>query len=139
MLGLSVIVSHLHPSLIFVENTWEPTLTFGDWLVSDQKIRKKLPNFSKIAQKVAKSKKGQNIHNKDQFESPKHLQQTTFETLKYLNKQCFETAYLGGKLINLLKLKVAQKVAIILGYFILLKNHNEPNGRKIAQSGPPAF
>jgi hypothetical protein len=26
----------------------------------------------------------------------------------------------------LLKLKVAQKVAIILGYFIFSKNHNEP-------------
>jgi len=39
-----------------------------------------------MAQKVAKSKKGQNIYNKAQFESPKHLQQTTFETLKYLQQ-----------------------------------------------------
>ncbi len=38
--------------------------------------------FQKIAQKVAKSKKAKNIYNKAQFESSKHLQQTTFETLK---------------------------------------------------------
>jgi hypothetical protein len=43
------------------------------------------------------------------------------------NKPCFETAYLGEILINLHK----QKVAIILGYFILSKNHNEPP--KVAQ------
>jgi len=33
----------------------------------------------------------------------------------------------------LLKQKVAQKAAIILGYFILSKNHNEPS--KVAQLG----
>jgi hypothetical protein len=38
--------------------------------------------FKKIVQKVAKSKKAKNIYNKAQFESPKHLQQTTFETSK---------------------------------------------------------
>jgi hypothetical protein len=48
------------------------------------------------------------------------------------NKSCFETAYLGQNLIYLLKQKVAQKDAIILGYFILSKNHNEPP--KVAQS-----
>jgi hypothetical protein len=58
------------------------------------------------------------------------------------NKPCFETAYLGEKLINLFKLKVAQKVANVLGYFIFSKNHNEPPKvaqlAKIAQSGHPA-
>jgi hypothetical protein len=53
--------------------------------------------IKKIAQKVTKSEKGQNIYNKAQFESPKHLQQTTFKTF---NKPCFETAYLGENLIN---------------------------------------
>jgi hypothetical protein len=42
--------------------------------------------FQIIALKVAKSKKGQNMYNKAQFESPKHLQQNTFETLKYLQQ-----------------------------------------------------
>ena len=46
-----------------------------------------------------------------QVESPKHLHQTIFETLKYL-QQCFETAYLGESAINLLQQKVAQNVAI---------------------------
>jgi predicted ABC-type ATPase len=76
----------------------------------DQKIVKKLPNVSKNSPKSCQVKKGQNICNKAQFESPKHLQQTTFETV-----------FLGENLINLLKQKVAQKVAIILGYLILSK------------------
>jgi hypothetical protein len=45
-----------------------------------------------------------------QFESPKHLHQTSFEILKYL-QQCFETAYLGENATNLLQQKVAQNVA----------------------------
>ncbi len=49
----------------------------------DQKIRKiHRQFFQKIAHKVARSKKAKNIYNKAQFERPKHLQQTTFETLK---------------------------------------------------------
>jgi hypothetical protein len=39
----------------------------------------------------------------------------------------------------LLKQKVAQNIAIILGYFILSKNHNEPNWQKITQSGHPEW
>ncbi len=54
------------------------------WNQGDQKIRKKMRQiYQIIAQKVAKSKKGQNIYNKAQFESPKHLHQTIFKTLKY--------------------------------------------------------
>jgi hypothetical protein len=37
--------------------------------------------LQRIAQKVAKSKKGQNIYNKAQLENPKHLHQTSFNTL----------------------------------------------------------
>ncbi len=69
------------------------------------------------------AKKGQNIYNKAQFESPKHLHQTTWETY---SKICFETAYLDENVINLVKPKVAQNVTISLGYFIFSKNHNEP-------------
>ncbi len=50
-------------------------------------------------------------------------------------------AYLGENLIKLLKQKVAQRVAIILGYFMPPKNHNEPlkvaQLAKIPQSGHP--
>ncbi len=101
-----------------------------------------MPNFSKNSQKSCQVKKGQNIYNEAQFESPKHLHQTTFETLYTYNKLCFETAYFGENVINLLKQKVAQKVTIILGFFILSKNHNEPPKvakltKKITQSGHP--
>jgi len=68
---------------------------------SDQTNRKNHPIFQKEAQTVSKSKKGQTIYNKTQFESPKHLHQTPFETLNTYNKPCFETAYLGGNEINL--------------------------------------
>jgi hypothetical protein len=98
------------------------------------RVTKRLEKIAKFFKNIPKScqvKKGQNIHNKAQFESPKHLQQTTFETLKYLQQSYFESAYLGENLINLLKQKVAQKVAIILGYFILSRNHKKPT--KVAQ------
>jgi hypothetical protein len=51
-----------------------------------RRLVENLPNFSKNIPKNFQGKKGQNIHNKAQFESPKHLQQTTFETLKYLQQ-----------------------------------------------------
>jgi hypothetical protein len=51
--------------------------------------------------------------------------------LNTYNKQCFETAYFGENVINLVKQKVAQNVIIILGYFIFSKNHTEPP--KVAQ------
>jgi hypothetical protein len=64
--------------------------------------------------------KAQNIYNKP-----------LSKPLNTYNKPCFETAYLGENLLNLLKQKIAQKIAMILGYFILSKNHNEPP--KVAQ------
>jgi hypothetical protein len=54
----------------------------------DQKVRKNCPIFRKVAQK-SPSQKRQNIYNKAQFESPKHLHQTTFETLKFLQQSMF--------------------------------------------------
>jgi hypothetical protein len=52
-------------------------------------LEKNCQFFQRIAQKVAKSQKGQNIDTKAQFENPKHLHQTTFETLKYLQQTMF--------------------------------------------------
>jgi hypothetical protein len=47
------------------------------------------------------------------------------------NKPCFEAAYLGENVINMLHQKVAQNITISLGYFIFSKNHNE--SPKVAQ------
>jgi hypothetical protein len=52
-------------------------------------LKKNSPNFSKSNPKSLQGKKGQNIYNKAQFESPKHLLQTTFETLKYQQQTMF--------------------------------------------------
>jgi len=46
------------------------------------------------------------------------------------NKSCFETAYLDENVI-LLEQKIAQNVAISLGFVIFSKNHNVPT--KVAQ------
>ncbi len=54
-----------------------------------RRFEKNSPNFEKVAQKVSKSKEGQNIYNKAQFESPKHVHQATFETSKYLQQTMF--------------------------------------------------
>ncbi len=62
---------------------------------SDQMIRKKSPNFSKNSPKSCQVKKGPNIYNKVPIENPKHLHQTTYKTLKYVQQTMFETAYLG--------------------------------------------
>jgi hypothetical protein len=46
-----------------------------------------MPNFYlKVAQK------SQNINIKPKFESPKHQHEASFETLKYIQTLCFETA-----------------------------------------------
>ncbi len=49
---------------------------------SDQKIlkEKNRPIFQKVAQRVPKPKKAKISINNAQFESPKHLHQSTFET-----------------------------------------------------------
>jgi hypothetical protein len=43
----------------------------------------------------------------------------------------FEHSYLGKNVIDLFKQKIAQTFANSLGYFIFIKNHNEP--KKAAQ------
>ncbi len=50
----------------------------------NQKIRKNWPNFGKVAKTVAQPQNCQNINFKAQFESPKHLDKTTYEAYKYL-------------------------------------------------------
>jgi hypothetical protein len=54
-----------------------------------RRFGKKCPIFQKVSQTVFKPKQFQNIYNK----VPKHLPQTTFETLKTCSKPCFETDY----------------------------------------------
>jgi hypothetical protein len=51
--------------------------------------KQKLPILSKSSPNSLRAKKGQNIYIKAQFESPKHLHQTTFETLKCLQQTMF--------------------------------------------------
>jgi hypothetical protein len=46
-----------------------------------KRLVKKLPFFQNNSPKSCQVKKGQNIYNKAQFESQKHLQPTTFATI----------------------------------------------------------
>jgi hypothetical protein len=90
--------------------------------------KKDLPNFSKNSPKNCRVKKGQNKKTKLNLKTQTiYIKPLKLKILKYLNKTCFETAYLGKNLINLLK----QKVAIILGYFIRLPT---PSFQKITMS-----
>jgi hypothetical protein len=89
----------------------------GDKKILTRRFKKITSNFSKNSPNSLQDKKLQNLYNKAQFESPKHLHKTTFETLKYLQQSMFWTAYLGENVINLLKQKVAQNAITSLGYF----------------------
>ncbi len=91
-----------------------------------RKFENNSPNFSKSSQNSLQAKKAKisttklNLEAKNIYINPLLKPQNTY------NKPCFETAYLCENVINLLKQKVAQNVAISLGYFIFSKNHNEP-------------
>jgi len=54
-----------------------------------RRFEKNRPIFVKRSPNILKAKKGQNIYNKAQFEREKHLHQTTFEILKYLQQIMF--------------------------------------------------
>jgi hypothetical protein len=54
-----------------------------------RRLEKNSPKFSKNSPKSCQVKKGQNIYNKAQIENQKHLNQSTFKTLKYLQQTMF--------------------------------------------------
>jgi hypothetical protein len=57
-------------------------------LKQDDKMIKNSPNFSKSSQNSLLVKKAKDLHS------------TTFVTLKFLQKTCFETAYVGENAMN---------------------------------------
>ena len=109
---------------------------FGSWLCNlspnfqqgDQKNRKNICQFffQKIAQKVAKSKKAKISTTKLNLKA-QNIYNNCFWNLIPTTNHALKLLIYVKNLINLLK----QKVAITLGYFILSKNHNEP--QKVAQ------
>jgi hypothetical protein len=54
-----------------------------------RRFLKNHPIFQKSSPKSFRAKKGRAIYNKAQFESKKHLQQTSLVTLKYLQQTKF--------------------------------------------------
>ncbi len=97
-----------------------------------RRLEKNRQIFQRIAQKVTKSKKAKIFTTKFNLKVQNIYIKPIFKPKNTYNKPSFETAYLGKNVINLLKQKVAQKVKITFGYFIFLKDHNEPP--KVAQS-----
>ncbi len=82
-----------------------------------RRFEKKLPNFSKSSPNSLQSKKGQNVYNKAQFESPKHQHQTTFETIIYIKTS--HVLKLWSKCNEFSEAKSSpKKFNISLGYFI---------------------
>ncbi len=89
------------------------------------------------------AKNCQIIYIKPKFEIPKHLHQTSFETLSYLQNPCFETAYLGENVKHLLKLKGPQMSPFLWVPCLFKKINTElpkvANWQKFAQSGHPDY
>ncbi len=88
------------------------------------RLTRRLEKFTKILEKVAKT-----------VAEPKYLYQSSiWKSKTYLNhfwnlkipatKPYLKTGLLGKNVKHLLQQKVAQKVAISLGYFIFFKSHN---------------
>jgi hypothetical protein len=100
---------------------------FDVYRKGDQKIGKKIrPIFQKVAKTVSKPKKAKISTTKLKLKAQNIYIKPLLKPQNTFNKPCFETAYLCENVINLLKQKVAQNVAISLGYFIFSKIHNEP-------------
>jgi hypothetical protein len=98
------------------------------------RLFKKSPNFLKSSQKSFQPKKCPNIFIKAQLKRPKLLHQIAFETLKSLQQTMLRNK--GENIIILRKQKIAQNVAITLGYLIL-QNHNEhPKVAQIGEKSP---
>jgi hypothetical protein len=80
---LSVAITEMHniPMLIVVMlSVVIPSISVT------RRLLKNLQFFSKSSPNSLQAKKRQNIYNKAQYESPKHLHQTTLETLKHVLK-----------------------------------------------------
>ncbi len=98
-----------------------------------RRLEKKLPIFLKIAQRSCRVKKAKISATKLNLKTQNIYIKPLLKLWNTYNKPCVKTAYLGENVINLLK----QKVAIILGYFILSKNHNEtPKVAQLAKKSP---
>jgi hypothetical protein len=92
--------------------------------------------FQKVAQKVSKAKKARISTTKLNLKARKIYTKPLLKPKNTHNKPCFETAYLGVKVINLFQQKVAQNIAISLGYFIFSKNHEPPKVAQLVEKLP---
>jgi len=84
-------------------------------------LKRNSPIFQKVAPKSLQGKKGQNIYNKAEFESPKHLHQTTFETLKYPKQTMFWNCLFGLKCNKFATAKSSPKCNHFFGLLYLFK------------------
>ncbi len=83
----------------------------------DQRVEKHIrPVFWKVA------KKRQNFNIKSQFESPKHLHQTNFETWNAYNKPCHKAIYWGDKVKTIAQAKSSPKCSAFFGPLHLFKS-----------------
>jgi hypothetical protein len=96
-----------------------------------RRFEKNHPIFQKVAQKVSKSKKAKISTTKLNLKAKNIYIKPLLKPQKTNNKPCFETAYLGEYVINLLQQKSSLKCCHFFCYFIFSKNHNEPP--KVAQ------
>jgi hypothetical protein len=89
-------------------------------------LKKNCPIFQKVAQKASKATKAKISTTKINLKAQNIYIKPLLKPKSTCNKPCFKIAYLSENVINLLQQKVAQNIAISLGYFIFYLNHNEP-------------
>jgi hypothetical protein len=94
-------------------------------------LKKKSPNFLKSSLKSLQGKKAKISATKLNLKAQNIYIKPLLKLRNTYNKRCFEAAYLGENVINLLQQKVAKNITIYLGYFTFSKNHNE--SPKVAQ------
>ncbi len=78
-----------------------------------RRLEKNHPIFWKVAKTVAKTKKWLNIYIKAKLISPKHLHQTTFETLKYQRQIMFQNCWFRWNCKKMLMQKVVQMLQFL--------------------------
>ncbi len=96
------------------------------WMIpSVRRWLKKCPNFVKSSPNSPRAKNAKINYIKAQFESLKHLHQTTFATKKYLQQTVFWNSLFCWKSKNNGLSKKRPKILPFFGYFIFSKNHNK--------------
>ncbi len=117
-----------------IYRTWS-TLAYSQpgW---PEDLKNNFPNIQKVSQKVSKANKTKISTTKLNLKTQNIYIKLLLKPKNICIKPCFETAYLGENVINLLHQKLAQNIAISFGLIHLFKksqwaSKSSPIGKKL--------